>query len=87
MGSRLGFLDLRDLKVQSEIPNVKFQQSEPEKAFVICYHSCNMGVPDGQDSKESAYSAGDPGFDPWVGKIPWRREWQPTPVVLPGEAH
>ena len=26
-------------------------------------------------------------FDPWVGKIPWRREWQPTPVVLPGESH
>ena len=24
-----------------------------------------------------------PGFDPWVGKIPWRREWQPTPVFLP----
>ena len=26
-----------------------------------------------------------PRFDPWVGKIPWRREWQPTPVFLPGE--
>ena len=26
-----------------------------------------------------------PGFDPWVGKIPWRREWQPTPVFLPGK--
>ena len=24
-------------------------------------------------------------FDPWVGKIPWRRAWQPTPVFLPGE--
>ena len=23
----------------------------------------------------------------WVGKIPWRREWQPTPVFLPGESH
>jgi len=27
------------------------------------------------------------GFDPWVGKIPWRRKWQPTPVFLPGESH
>ena len=27
------------------------------------------------------------GFDPWVGKIPWRREWQPTPVFWPGEFH
>ena len=27
-----------------------------------------------------------PGFDPWVGKIPWRRAWQPTPAFLPGES-
>ena len=27
------------------------------------------------------------GFNPWVGKIPWRREWLPTPVFLPGEFH
>ena len=26
------------------------------------------------------------GFDPWVGKTPWRRAWQPTPVFLPGES-
>ena len=26
-------------------------------------------------------------FNPWIGKIPWRREWQPTPVFLPGEFH
>ena len=26
-------------------------------------------------------------FDPWIGKIPWRRAWQPTPVFLPGESH
>ena len=25
--------------------------------------------------------------DPWVRKIPWRREWQPTPVFLPGRSH
>ena len=28
-----------------------------------------------------------PGFDPWVGKIPWRRKWQPTPVLWPGKFH
>ena len=28
---------------------------------------------------------GRPGFDPCVGKTPWRRAWQPTPVFLPGE--
>ena len=26
------------------------------------------------------------GFDPWIGKIPWRGAWQPTPVFLPGES-
>jgi len=25
--------------------------------------------------------------DPWTGKIPWRRAWQPIPVVLPRESH
>ena len=27
------------------------------------------------------------GFKPWVGKIPWRRKWQSTPVLLPGKSH
>ena len=30
---------------------------------------------------------GRPGFDPWVGKILWRRKWQLTPVLLPGKPH
>ena len=28
-----------------------------------------------------------PEFNPWVGKIPWRKKWQPSPVFLPGESH
>ena len=28
-----------------------------------------------------------PGFNPWVGKILWRREWLSAPVFLPGESH
>ena len=28
-----------------------------------------------------------PGLDPWVGKISWRRKWQPAPVFLPEESH
>ena len=38
----------------------------------------------GSDGKESACNAG---FDPWVGRIPWRREWQPTPVFWPEKSH
>ena len=29
---------------------------------------------------------GRPRFNPWVGKVSWRREWQPTPVFLPGKS-
>ena len=43
--------------------------------------------PGSSDGKVSAYNAGGLGFDPWVGKIPWRRKWQPTPVFLHGKSH
>ena len=36
---------------------------------------------------ENRPAYGRPGFDPWVGKIPWRRESLPTPVFWPGEFH
>ena len=28
-----------------------------------------------------------PRFDPWVGKVSWRRKWQPTPLFMPGKSH
>ena len=37
--------------------------------------------------KESACQCMRHCFDPWVGKIPWGKKWQPTPVFLPGESH
>ena len=40
----------------------------------------------GSDGKESAYSAEDLSLI-WVRKIPWRREWQPTLVFMPGKSH
>ena len=41
------------------------------------------GLPWWLGGKESACQFRTHGFDPWVGKIPWRREWQQTPVFLP----
>ena len=35
----------------------------------------------------NAEAAGDLGLIPGSGRFPWRREWQPTPVFLPGEFH
>ena len=46
-----------------------------------------MGFSCSSLSKESALQCRRPGFDPWVGKIPWRKKWQPTPVSLPGKSH
>ena len=45
----------------------------------------SMGFPSGSDGKESACN--DLGLISWVGKIPWRWERQPTPVLSPGEFH
>ena len=48
-----------------------------------------MGFPGGNSGKEPACRCGKcrrHRFSLWVGKIPWRRSWQPTPVFLPGES-
>ena len=37
--------------------------------------------------KESACQCRRHGFNPWVGKIPWRRKWQPPPVFLLRKSH
>ena len=40
--------------------------------------------------KNSPANVGDVkkiGFDPWIGTIPWRKKWQPTPVFLPEKSH
>ena len=49
-----------------------------------------LGFPDGASGKEPACQCRRhkrPGFYSQVGKIRWRRAWQPTPVFLPGESH
>ena len=41
----------------------------------------------GSDGKASVYQCGGSGFNPWVRKIPWRKKWKPTPVLLPRKSH
>ena len=48
--------------------------------------TCHSGFLGGSDGKESTCNAGDLHSIPG-GRIPWRREWQPIPVFLPGEFH
>ena len=47
----------------------------------------NSVFPGGSDGRASCLQCGRPRFDPWVGKISWRRKRQPTPVLLPGKFH
>ena len=56
---------------------------------IVCSFERSLALPffpGGSDGKASVYDAGDP-FDPWVEKIPWRRKWQSTPVLLSGKSH
>ena len=48
-------------------------------------HSSNLGLHRLLSWQRIRLQCGRPRFDPWVRKIPWRREWQPTPVFWPGE--
>ena len=51
---------------------------------------CSQPLCSGSSGKESACNAGAPGDACLIcgsGKIPWRREWQPIPVFMPGESH
>ena len=44
------------------------------------------GFPGGSDNKKSTCNAGNLGSVPGLGRFPWRRAWQTTPVFLPGES-
>ena len=49
-----------------------------------------MGFPSGASSKEPSHQCRKHkiiGLDLWIGEVPWRRVWHPTPVFLPGESH
>ena len=49
----------------------------------MAFSSIIKGFPGGSDGKKNQPET----WDNWVGKKPWRRAWQPTPVFLPGESH
>ena len=85
---------------QANLP-AKFDWRAKSSSWLVCFRFfffffffgidwCIGGFPGGTSSKEPACQCTrhkQHGFHPWVGKIPWRRKWQPTPVFLPGESH
>ena len=54
--------------------------------FTILYLTW-PGFPGGLDSKTPAWNERDLGSISGLGKIPWKRQWQPTPAFLPGKSH
>ena len=61
-------------KKYSKIKNQKKKKKKKIKKFKKIF------------KKRVCLQCGRTGFDPWIGKIPWRRAWQPTPVFLPKES-
>ena len=55
--------------------------------LLTTYLSIIPGFPGGSDGKSICLHGGRTGLDSWVRKMPWRRKWQPTPVLLPGKFH
>ena len=75
---------------------VNILKVHPFTSKMVCIHSETVewcvakmiqGLPCWLSSKESVYQCRRHRFNPWVRKIPWRRKWQPTAVILPRKSH
>ena len=81
-GSSLRVNSLRDI---SERPRPEWR--EEMKPGSRCGLGVISGLPLWLSWQRIHLQYGRPGFDLWVGKVPWRREWLPTPVFWPGDFH
>ena len=70
------------LKILLSLKSIIFGNGR-KKSKICSEVLVNWAVPGGSDGKESTCNAEDlDWFDPWVGKIPWRRAWQPHSCIL-----
>ena len=90
----LGPLALLPFPSPGNLPNPRIEPRSPALRVDSLLSEPKLykirGFPGSTSGKESACQCRRHkrfGFDPWVGKIPWRRAWEPTPVFLPGESH
>ena len=85
----MGMIIVPPLQAVTEVLKVLVHiASSTEGSSVLSLH--NPHFTPSQEVLSSALRClqfGRPRFDPWVGKISWRRKQQPTPVLLPGESH
>ena len=72
------------------VPQPGIELTSPATKLQSPNHRTTRGFPDGARGKESACQCRRCKrfcFSPWIGKIPWRRKRQPTPVFLAGKFH
>ena len=72
------------------LPGLAHLTKYTAKGNMSCESNMSPGFPGGASGKGPACQCSRckrRGFSPWVGKIPWRRVWQLTPVFLPGGSH
>ena len=73
-------------RTQDSCIAVRFITTEPPGKPLVIHQRAFRGLLWWPNGKESACQCNSPEFDPWVRKIPWRRKWQPTLVLLPGKS-
>ena len=69
------------------IPEASFYQITAPQPHLFAFVYSTLGCTSGKELTCQCRRPKTCSFAPWVGKIPWRRAWQPTPVFLPGESH
>ena len=66
--------------------NMLSKISQSQKTNTVKYKVSKVGSTGVKESVYQCMRHKRHRFDPWVGKMPWRRNWQPTPVFLPGKS-
>ena len=86
---KTGEVELRFVPLELILVMIHFRSIILIESLDIWISVQSLCFPDGTGGKESACQYRRHKrcwFNPWVGKIPWRRAWQPTSVFLPGES-
>ena len=87
VGVRLWLMTVHNYNISSIMARKRFVLLVSTAMAVRLAEGTQPRLPWWLNGKESTCQRRRLKFDSWVGKIPWKREWHPTPVCLPGEFH
>ena len=77
----------RSLAGYSSRGHKESDMTERLSAHIYIYTHICLGLPRWLSGKDSTCLYRRCRLDPWIRKIPWRRKWHPTPILLPGKSH